>query len=29
MAAPEQRNIDWGSADIEDATLTVAKKSNS
>jgi hypothetical protein len=24
MAAPEQRNIDWGSAEIEDATLTVA-----
>src|SRR5580692_7540059 len=23
MADPEQRNIDWGSADIEDATLTV------
>jgi hypothetical protein len=23
MAAPEQRNIDWGSAEIEDATLTV------
>jgi hypothetical protein len=23
MGAPEQRNIDWGSADIEDATLTV------
>ena len=23
MAAPEQRNIDWGSADIKDATLTV------
>jgi hypothetical protein len=23
MAAPEQRNIDWGSADIHDATLTV------
>lgn len=24
MAAPEQRNIDWLSAEIEDATLTVA-----
>jgi hypothetical protein len=24
MAAPEQRNIDWGSAEIEDAALTVA-----
>jgi hypothetical protein len=23
MAAPEQRSIDWGSAEIEDATLTV------
>lgn len=23
MAAPEQRNIAWGSAEIEDATLTV------
>jgi hypothetical protein len=23
MAAPEQRNIDWGSAEIEEATLTV------
>ncbi len=23
MAAPEQRNIDWGSAEVEDATLTV------
>jgi hypothetical protein len=23
MATPEQRNIDWGSADVEDATLTV------
>lgn len=23
MAAPEQRNIDWGTADIDDATLTV------
>lgn len=23
MAAPEQRNIDWGSADVEEATLTV------
>jgi hypothetical protein len=23
MAAPEQRNIDWGSANIEDGTLTV------
>jgi hypothetical protein len=23
MAAPEQRNIDWGSAEIEDAKLTV------
>jgi hypothetical protein len=22
--APEQRNIDWGSADVEDATLTLA-----
>jgi hypothetical protein len=24
MAAPEQRTIDWGSAEIEDAALTVA-----
>ncbi len=24
MATPAQRNIDWGSAEIEDATLTVA-----
>jgi hypothetical protein len=24
MAAPEQRTIDWGSAAVEDATLTVA-----
>jgi len=23
MAAPEQRNIDWGSAEVENATLTV------
>jgi hypothetical protein len=23
MAAPEQRNVDWGSAEVEDATLTV------
>jgi hypothetical protein len=23
MAAPEQRSIDWGSAEVEDATLTV------
>jgi hypothetical protein len=23
MASPEQRNIDWNSAEIEDATLTV------
>lgn len=23
MATPEQRSIDWGSADIEEATLTV------
>jgi hypothetical protein len=23
MAAPEQRNIDWGSAEIKDAALTV------
>jgi len=23
MAAPEQRNIEWGTADVEDATLSV------
>jgi hypothetical protein len=23
MAAPEQRKVDWGSAEVEDATLTV------